>query len=259
MNHQLDFDPLQSLGRVISGWRTILTVAILFALVGLGISRLLPPVYQASTLLQVDIDYTRAAPLDDVTVMKTYEKVRGVLLSDDVLENTLSYVEEELGLKADLTSIPAIRDRIQVSQRQDGWEMLVYSRDPALAAAFANSWAEASLAALEEGLKHSLKAWEWQGALYSAHCTLEPVSEEGSSAWWICSTASEGLTPESISDAILKEVQLSRGILPILSFSLLQRSNIPETPVLWRSGTLVIAGSLLGLILGCIWVLGRPE
>jgi len=242
-----------------AGWRTILTIAILFGLLSIGISSLLLPVFQASTLLQVDIDYTRAAPLDDVTVMKAYEKVRGVLLSDDVLGSALADVVEELEGGGDLADLAAIRDRIRVSQRQDGWELLVYSRDPVRAAAFANSWSDHSLAALEAGLRHSLKAWEWQGALYSAHCTLQPVPDDEDSAWWRCSTASEGLTPESISGAILDEVRLSRGILPIFSFSSLQRASIPEAPILWQRATLIIAGSLLGLTLGCLWVLGRPE
>jgi hypothetical protein len=259
MNDHLDFDPMQTIRRATAGWRTILTIASLFALLGLGFSSLLPPVYQASSVLQVDIDYTRAAPLDDVTVMKAYERVRGVLLSDDVLSSALAHVEEELGGGGDLLDIAAVRARIRVSQRQDGWELLVYSRDPELAAAFANSWSESSLAALEEGLKHSLEAWEWQAALYSAHCTLETVPGDEAHAWWSCSTASEGLTPESISEAILEQVQLSRGILPIFSFSSLQRSDPPAAPILWRRGTLIIAGSLIGLVLGCIWVLGKPE
>lgn len=259
MSHHLDFDPLHSVRRATAGWKTILTIAILFALISLGVSSLLPPVYQASSMLQVDIDYTRAAPLDDVTVMKAYEKVRGVLLSDEVLGNALTDIMETLEAGSDLADLPAVRDRIRVSQRQDGWELLVYSRDPVLAAAFANSWSASSLAALEEGLRHSLKAWEWQGALYSAHCTMAPAPDGGDSAWWSCSTASEGLDPEGISDAILDEVRLSRGILPIFSFSSLQRSIVPEAPILWRRGTLISAGSLLGLALGCIWVLGRPE
>ena len=259
MNDQLDFDPRQTIRRAIAGWRTILTIASLFALLGLGFSSLVPAVYQATSVLQVDIDYTRAAPLDDVTVMKAYERVRGVLLSDEVLRNALTQAVAESGSSADLVDIAAIRARIRVSQRQDGWELLVYSRNPELAVAFANSWSENTLAALEESLKHSLEAWEWQAALYSAHCTLAPVPGDEDHAWWSCSTASEGLTPESISEAILEEVQLSRGILPIFSFSSLQQSDLKSSPILWRRGTLIIAGSFIGLILGCIWVLGKPE
>jgi hypothetical protein len=259
MSEKTDVIPIDYLRTAIAGWKIMLSIAIFFSVLGIGLSSLLPPQYQASAILQVDIDYVRAAPLDDVTVMKAYEKVRGVLLADDVLSGALLAVEKVVGSTGELTGIAAMRDRIRLSQRPDGWELVVYSQDPTFAAGLADAWAEASIRALEEGLHHSLLAWEWQNALYSAHCSLSPDPQDETRALWQCSTRSEGLDPAQIPEAILEQVRLSRGILPMFSFSILQHAAVPDSPILWGRAPIILIGSLLGLLLGFIWTIGRQR
>lgn len=259
MSESSDINPFEYLVKAVSGWKIILSAGIFFAILGVFVSSIMPAVFQASSVLQVDIDYKRAAPLDDVTVMKAYERVRGVLLADDVLEEAILAAQEEAGPSNEFSEIAAMRERIRVSQRPDGWELVVYSHAPEQAAVIANAWAESSIQALEAGLLHSMKAWEWQGALYSAHCSLEVDPADESRAIWSCSTTSEGFDPDSISDAILEEVRLTRGILPMFSFSVLQQSTIPDAPILWQRGTIILIGAVLGLAVGFVWVVGRTE
>ena len=50
--------------------------------------------------------------------------------------------------------------------------------------------------------------------------------------------------------ALQEEASLSRGILPAMSFSLLEQAYAPATPVIWGRGSLILAGALIGLLLG---------
>jgi hypothetical protein len=259
MNEVMEIQPISYLRKVVAGWKLVLSFSIFFAIFGVALSTFLKPVYQASTLLQADIDYQRAAPLDDVTVMKAYEKVRGVLLADDVLETAIQTTAEGPAGAGEFTDIAAMRDRIRVIQRPEGWELIVYSNRPGRAALLANAWADNALLQLEEGLRHSLKAWEWQGALYSAHCVLGLDPNDPSRTVWTCSTRSEGLDPDEIPEAILEEVRQSRGILPMFSFSILQHASIPATAILWRRSTIILAAALLGAAAGMSWVIGCSE
>jgi len=258
MDDTYDIRPFQYLIKALSGWKVILSISIFFGLIGLGVSSLLPPVFQSSSVLQVDIDHEYTKQMNDYTVMKAYERVRGVLLADDVLEESIDTVIEEGADPGEFSGIAAMRERIRVSQRSDGWELVVYSHDPQLAATLANAWADSSIQNLEDGFRHSLMAWKWQGALYSAHCSLGLDPDDESRTLWTCTTGGEDIDPNSIADALLEEVQQTRGILPIFSFSILERAAMPETPVLWQRGTFVLIGLLLGLVVGFLWIVGRP-
>lgn len=258
MDETFEIRPFQYLTRAISGWRIIFSISIFFGLIGLGASSLLTPVYQSSSVLQVDIDHERTKQMNDYTVMKAYERVRGVLLADDVLEETIHTVFGVGQASKEFSGISQMRERIRVSQRSDGWELVVYSHDPQLAAALANAWALSSIQKLKDGFQHSLVAWQWQGVLYSAHCSLDPDPDDESRTLWTCTTGGEEIDPNLITDAIMEEVQQTRGILPIFSFSILEQAAVSETPVLWQRGTFVLVGLLLGLCVGFLWIVGRP-
>jgi len=253
-----DIRPFQYLTSALSGWKVILSISIFFGLISLGVSSLLPPVFQSSSVLQVDIDHERTMQMNDYTVMKAYERVRGVLLADDVLEESIDTVIEGGVASREFSGIAAMRERIRVSQRSDGWELVVYSHDPQLAAALANAWADSSIQKLKDGFQHSLIAWEWQAALFSTHCSLGLDPDDESRTLWTCSTGGEDIDPSLITDAILEEVQQTRGILPIFSFSILERAAVPKAPVLWQRGTFILVGLLLGLCVGFLWIVGRP-
>jgi hypothetical protein len=63
-----------------------------------------------------------------------------------------------------------------------------------------------------------------------------------------------------IEDGLVNETALSRGIVPDLTYELLQEASPPAGPVLWGRGPLVLAGALAGVLLGvgfCLVPFGR--
>src|SRR3970040_1817505 len=85
-----DFDLLGTYHRLLARWLWVCVMAVTAAFLGLLVSFARPMVYQASALVGVDIDRSRAEVPDDITVRQAYDRVRALLLADDTLQQRLS-------------------------------------------------------------------------------------------------------------------------------------------------------------------------
>ena len=131
--------------------------------------------------------------------------------------------------------------------------------DPTDAAALANTWSESVVSELERALFHSWRVTQLQSDFYDLGCIFAAEVYDGEPAGvWVCQHEDEALDPDRLVKELIEEVQLSRGILPALSFSVLAEAAPPEAPVLWERGTLIIASTVVGLIVGVIFSLTRP-
>jgi hypothetical protein len=70
-------------------------------------------------------------------------------------------------------------------------------------------------------------------------------------ALWECVASGSELTSEAV-DALRAEVEASHGVLPNLSYELTESATVPEKPVLWSRGLLVLAGGISGLAVALI-------
>jgi hypothetical protein len=116
----------------------------------------------------------------------------------------------------------------------------------------AQAWADASLEQLRSASYHAIRAAAWQSILYEASCRLVPAEAEGGQARWSCRSAPPQGGSEAIPASILSEVEASRGILPVLSYTLLKDAAGASRPVAWGRGPMVLGGALVGLIVGCL-------
>ena len=240
-------------------WWVLVLGIVAGGLLGWGSAMLRAPVYEASASLLVAIDRHRSSIRDDITIYQADDRIRALLLSD----RTLMHAIEKLHDATDETSFQSpteFREAIKIAQGPASISLYFYSSNPDTAAAAVNAWASASLEDLQQAYLHAVRSAELQGALYEAHCTLQEVGESGDMrALWICTSGDSDLQVEEIPDALLEEVQASRGILPFYSFSLGQSAETPSSPVLWNRSGLIIAGIVAGIVvgLGAIIVLYR--
>jgi hypothetical protein len=251
-----DLDLREGYRRGLSRWTWIFAAALLGALVGYLVSAARPEVYQASALLGIGIDRNRAVVPDDITVRQSSDRVRALLLADDTLERAAL----EAGQAASDDSLPqsaeALRERIRLAERPDGWELIVFAESPAGAEVLAGAWAEASLEQISNASVHALRAAEWQQVVYEASCRLQPA-EAG--AMWLCLSAPPGGDPEALPASLLAEVEASRGILPVFTYSLLREARATSRPVVWATGPLVLAGAILGSLVGVLTAVWRSR
>ena len=224
---------------------------------GLGLSEIRPPRYQAIAVLGIGIDYGRTLRLDPLTERKALNRVRGLLLSDDTLRGATRRMDDSVGGDEGLANLPELRQRIRLGEKGGRWELAVVSEHPELAAIAVNAWAESGLSALETAVLHAWRIAELQGMLFDVGCRLEPRQVDIELVLWRCEEESAQFELEQISSDALEEARLSRGILPALSFSILERAFPPTQPVLWGRGLMALSGAMIGLLLGAAWVATR--
>jgi hypothetical protein len=242
MDMASDIDLLEIYRRLLARWHWPFAAALLAGGLGFFVSWLRPPVYEASAVLEIGIDRTRADVPDEMTVRQAHERVRGLLLADDTLERAAAAAE--FG-----QPMAAFRASLRLSEQTDGWRLTVLGASAGEAERLSQAWADIALSQIADASLHALRAADWQDALYEARCRLVPGVAVSDPAKWLCRTAPSG-GADQVPASILTEVEASRGILPVFSYSLLQGSSGTAQVVLWGRGSMIAGGALAGLGVG---------
>jgi hypothetical protein len=245
----LDHEPVDSkdlLLRLIRRWPWVLLAIIVGGLLGLGAAGLLPPLYEAVAVVGVGVDYGRTLPLDDEALRHAFDRAREVFLADETLEAVWA---------AEAPAAPAataneVRDSLRLSEIGGGWELGVRAASPEAGSRLANAWALTSVEALQSAAVHAWRAADLQSKWYITGCELQPAAAPPLPAAWACTAAPEEYDPEQALSEIEQEAVLSRGILPSMSFSMLQEADLPGDPLAGSRGMSVLAGLLSGAVVG---------
>jgi hypothetical protein len=249
-------DSKDFLTRLIRRWPWLLLAACTGGVLGLGLSCLLPPVYEAQAVVGVGIDYGRALPLDEEATRLAFDRVREVFLSDVTLQKVMAWAGS--APEGSMGTVNQFRDTLRLSEVGGGWELAVRHASPQTAARQANLWKDASLEALQAAAAHAWRAAGLQAKWYTVGCRLEPVATPSPGAAWSCSAAPDEYDPEQALTEIEHEAILSLGVLPAMSFSALRAAETPLEPLAGARGMLVLAGCLAGSALGLVAALSWP-
>jgi uncharacterized protein involved in exopolysaccharide biosynthesis len=250
-------DSRELLVRLLRRWPWVFLAGVLGGLLGLGVSGLMPPVYEAVAVVGVGVDPGRALPIDDETRRLALERVREVFLADTTLEVVRLGAGEDVA--AEFATVNRLRDTLRLSEVNAGWELGVRSRLPERAAALANLWSVVSIRALQEAERHAWAAADLQAKWYIVGCSLVPAPDQPAAALWQCKERPEEYDPEQALSEIQTEAVLSRGVLPSMSFAALQQAEPPPSPLTTSRALLGLAGCLAGVLGGAVAVVARPR
>jgi len=229
-------------------------------MLGLVFSLSRPPIYEASAYLQVSVDRNRALIPDDYTLLRAFEKVRLVFLADETLSEVLKRYAASRDTGIPIQDVADLRSSIRLNHREEGFQIFVYADSPEKASDLANLWGEVALTEIREATRHALRAGEYQSALYGTWCEIASRDVDSPSQFiWICKYGEGQIDPDKLEEGILEEVQKSRGILPVFSFSWIEKSSPPKKPIAWVSGWFVYCGALIGLLLTSILQVIRKQ
>ena len=250
----------QALDRLVGRWQYLLGGLLIGGLLAYVFTLIFPARYQGTAAIAVNIDYGLTAPLELVVEDRALHRAYQLLTSDATLSELLGQLQSSGNWEAEIDGVQGIRQEIRLDQRLARWELQAFSEDPQVAALIANTWASVALDRLDEAREHARAAAQLQGLPYLVDCLAllpEPASPE---VLWQCVASGPEVEPE-IADELRREIDASHGILPNLSFELIEAAHAPADPVLWGRGTLILAGGLLGLILAAATsvVLGSGE
>jgi len=227
-------------------WWILAIGGIVGGLLGLLLGGLRQPIYQAASVLAVNVDYGRTKPLELVVEDRALDRVWALVLSDAVLEATRTRLVESVGEAPDWATLADLRQHIRLDNRLSRWELFGISSTPAHAAAIANAWADVSYQTLVDAQSHAWQAITLQGEAFLVACA-QTIPGQAAQVLWECVASQPGVRPEDVA-ALRAEIDASHGILPILTFERIQAATEPDDPTLWGRGGLVLSGALTGML-----------
>jgi uncharacterized protein involved in exopolysaccharide biosynthesis len=230
-------------------WPWVLGLALLGALIGLGITWVRPPIYEAEAVLGISINYGITEPLELVVEDRTLGRASMLIRSDDVIEDVLISLPKELSEERGWVAPSDLNMILRLDRRLGDWGLVAKDEDPNVAAEIARLWAEISVNHLDEAMQHAWRAAVLLGSEFDVECAQ--ISDEGpDSENWECQVTPLEFDPSALEGKLQREVELSRGILPVISYELLKAPTIPSEPAVWGRGVLVLGGGFAGMLLG---------
>lgn len=231
-------------------WKILALGAILGGAIGLGISSILKPDYEAVAVYSFSFDYARTGLMTDI------EEDQAMELAGDIVQSTIVYdavAERAKELRISLSK-DEIRDDFSAERRFSQWLLKVRRPDPGEAALLANMWGEAVRTSLYNAQQASWKA----DALHRYILTLESCfaqSTSGLPAQPLCQAANRLALQDEISKSgedLARWTEMSLGFFPGLSFTWAQEAQTPVTPVQFSRGSVVFSSCMAGLLLSAL-------
>jgi hypothetical protein len=244
--------PLENLSRVLRRWWLLALLTIAGGVVGLVVNALRPQPFEAGFRFLTNIDTATSGELTQYQEDITYEAVGALLFSPSIQEKVIQKAGR------DGFALPGgyLNQNATVERRLATWQVRVRHADPRAAEAIAAIWLRlageeiqrAYLQAVQaDGLERYLEGME--GCLARAVVSLP--------SYGLCSQLNLAKIQAEIqnSGAALTAARLSsRGLSSSLSIDQAEMDLIPARAVSNQRAQMVLAGGLLGFLLG-LWAL----
>ena len=263
-----DISPRDSLEHALRYWWVISLAMVIGGLLGWGISRFLPPVFEARASYRVTLDDNAVLAEANKTnpdAELTYE-IRAPYLTPISLMFYTPEVRTALERQAQSRGIDFPQDgfrsgQLTLDNRRSDWMVIVRHRDGELAAKLANLW----VAIADEYLKSAheqavlAESLKLQMSLV-AKCFQDSSLTEANQCAGTSFTSLDEMQVEyqGLNRKYQDALSASQGISALASFEPGVIAEPPLRPVYYNTGWLLLAGSLLGLIVGGVIVQKMP-
>lgn len=247
-----EISPFRSVQLILTRWWVLLVLGILGGLAGWVFHQMRPPIYEASAVMAFNLDFPAYtdANLSIYVADQTFGAGGALMFSTAVLQQVVAEAQSR-GMDVNLETIGTM---VQYPERrQNLWTLRVRNLDAQFAADLANLWGEVAYQALDEAHTHAVRAWALRTYLQAlAECPNQPDLDPPPPP--ICS-GQGGIDRQNLAEIEVElnaESQASQGISPELMFVFSQRAQVPDEPVAFAMGWLVISGALIGFLSGML-------
>jgi capsular polysaccharide biosynthesis protein len=228
-------------------WWILVAAMVLGGLVGMVITRVHKPVYQSQAVITTAVDYAYSGSLADYELDQLIMGVGEIIDSTKMRQVVVEKVATETSIKAE-----ELLDNMNVIRKGYTWQLTVRAANPTTALETAQIWANESLNALADRRMAAEEAFHIQAAqLALEECLSRVVVMEPASPG--CSSQVMDELRGFLEESNNKDGKLTYRnliLLSNLSFELTREPQIATSPVLFRQNLNVLAGALIGLILG---------
>jgi hypothetical protein len=248
----VEISPLRSVQLILTRWWVLLLLGILGGSAGWVFHQMQPPIYEARAVMAFNLDFPAYtdANLSIYVADHTFGVGGALMFSTAVLQQVVAEAQSR-GMEVNLETIGKM---VQYPERrQNLWTLRVRNLDAQFAADLANLWGEVAYQALDEAHTHAVRAWALRTYLQAlAECPNQPDLDPPPPR--ICS-GQGGIDRQNLAEIeaeLNAESQASQGISPELMFVFSQRAQVPDEPVAFAMGWLVISGALIGFLGGML-------
>lgn len=245
------FSPREKALNALTYWWVIAVTAIIGGLIGLGVFAVKKPVYEARVTLTISINYARTGVLEQYDKDLALGTAAGVIFSTDVMLQVADAAQDN-DIPVDFETL---KNSSVMERKASQWTLRVRAADPDHAAFLANTWIDIGIDALDTAYAHAITAYSLQDYIDTLETCMQQVAVNAIVP--ICPyTSVTELQAElaSASSLLLVEKQASRNLFPEMTFHVDQRATPPGKPVLYGRNNLVLAGLLIGLVVGIVIV-----
>jgi len=241
------FSPRERALNFLAYWWVIAAAAILGGLIGLGVFSLKKPVFEAEATLTMGINFARTGILEQYDKDLALGTAAGIIYSTDVIDRLITDAAQQ-GINIDFATLV---NSSNLERKAAQWTLRVRHNDPGTASFLTNHWLELGMGALDEAYVHALAANALLERIDSVEECLELVAANPVVPICPYSTLAE-LQAEfsALSSQYLREKQASRALFPEMTYQIDQQTEIPTEPVLYGRNNLVLAGLLIGFLIG---------
>jgi hypothetical protein len=236
--------------RALQGWWLLCLCILAGSLVGLGLERAAPPLYESRFGIQVGYDYTNTGELSQYQEDVAYELAGQVLYKPAMLARVAQEAQKE-SLPIDAAQL---KNMSTVERRLGTWLVRVRSRDPQTAERLAGIWLNFGVEELRAARQHALVAdglMRRQEGL--ENCLAQAALAEPSAG--LCSPQDIKDLQKQLAESsplLAQERALSQGIPSGVVFGEMPTAPEPAYIVAFQRGQRVLGGGLIGLVIG-VW------
>jgi len=243
------FSPKTYFEKLIQHWWILFLAVTIGGLVGIGLSFLRQPRYQAEARISTSVDYTILPALEDYEEDRIINEAGWVIMSDDVLLQV-----QEVGMRDGLDySIETLRDQFSADRIDDLWTLRVIGQDPHVIAQLANIWADTSFQVLTSAHDAAVEA----SAIRAYILALESCQKQDDSGtgFALCDIDNPDVLQDELelqTSWLDQALETSLGLNPASIYVLTSYAEIPNQPFYQARGIMAFLGMLLGLVLGLV-------
>lgn len=242
--------PWLALQTALRFWWLLALLAALGGLAGWLFAQTRPPLYEAVTNFSVGIDFVQTGNMTQFEEDVAINKIGDLLNSNLVVDQVVAQARAE-GLVVDYQ---AIRRMTVAERKMNVLNLRVQSSDVALAERVAQVWVKVGWQVLRESYQHAVKAELLDRYLRGMETCLENAAAV-EPAQPVCGNMNFAEVQKNLIDAghtLNAERAASYGLFAGLRLGEEEAPVVSTSPVRYGQGETVLAGSLLGLLLGVI-------
>ena len=236
-------------------WMLVFVCMLTGALLGALLSLALPPVYEARALVSTNLELVQDANITEIMLDAEINHIGELVFHPEVVD---ALIEKEASQGNALT-LEQLKKNTSVERQLMNTVIKVRDRDPELAARVSSEWAEILFARLSEAYEHAVQL---SSAKMQYNSIRDCLTAQPKAPTLFCNA----LTPEStraeldrLAQDIIAESPKTLGLTVALNVSQYQPAALPDEPLYYSRGALILGGTLAGLVVGLILAELTPE